>query len=299
MTGTGTQADPYIVDTWADFVTAVGKSGVYVECAEGAVWDMNDIAPNGVGQVSVLAKSVNGNGTAIKSIFKNGGVVFAITSICTVSGFNITSFLVENGAALFRISCGSRVDCYLRNMRFSGMVTDSYFVISGGEYDNSYSRPIVYNSSFNIIFQGNSAFSRLKANSFPNAIDLYYCNVKFSGASTHTGATGTSIGYNAIAFHNCLVTGNNPFLNICIDGTPSSSYWWAWHSEYSVFNFVCESTQKINVLYSSRNQSSVCLINSDKLNGATVSAQNIKQVTEEQLGSASYLQSIGFPIGVE
>ena len=285
MTGTGTQADPYIVDTWADFVTAVGKSDVY-------------IAPNGVGQVSVLAKSVNGNGTAIKNIFKNGGVVFAITSSCTVSGFNITSFLVENGAALFRISCGSRVDCYLRNMRFSGMVTDSYFVISGSEYDNSYSRPIVYNSSFNIIFQGNSAFSRLRANSFPNAIDLYYCNVKFSGASTHTGATNTSIGYNAIAFHNCIVTGNNPFLNICIDGTPSSSYWWAWHSEYSAFDFVCESTQKINVLYS-QNQSSLCLINSDKLNGATVSAQNIKQVTEEQLGSASYLQSIGFPIGVD
>lgn len=67
MTGTGTQADPYIVDTWADFVTAVGKSDVYVECAEGTVWNMNDIAPDGINsRINIYAKSISGNGVIIK-----------------------------------------------------------------------------------------------------------------------------------------------------------------------------------------------------------------------------------------
>ena len=49
MTGTGTQTDPYIVDNWADFVTALGTSGAYVSFPEvGGVLDMNDIAPEGL-----------------------------------------------------------------------------------------------------------------------------------------------------------------------------------------------------------------------------------------------------------
>ena len=79
MTGIGTQADPYIVDTWADFVTAVGKSDAYVECAEGAVWDMNDIASEGISaEVNINCKSVEGNGVTVKNLFfkSNGKLSF-------------------------------------------------------------------------------------------------------------------------------------------------------------------------------------------------------------------------------
>ena len=49
MTGTGTQTDPYIVDNWADLVTALGTSGAYVSFPEGGgVISMNDIAPEGL-----------------------------------------------------------------------------------------------------------------------------------------------------------------------------------------------------------------------------------------------------------
>jgi hypothetical protein len=48
MTGSGTQADPYIVDNWADFLTAATIStDTYTEFAEGTVIDINDVQPEG------------------------------------------------------------------------------------------------------------------------------------------------------------------------------------------------------------------------------------------------------------
>ena len=73
MTGTGTQADPYIPASWSEFVTAIGTSNAYVALAEGTVWDMNEIAPTGVGLITVNAVSIAGNGAEIKNLFFNNG----------------------------------------------------------------------------------------------------------------------------------------------------------------------------------------------------------------------------------
>ena len=60
MTGTGTQTDPYMVSDWEEFVTAVGKTDVYVECSKNAVWDMNNIAPDGIkSPITMYAANIN------------------------------------------------------------------------------------------------------------------------------------------------------------------------------------------------------------------------------------------------
>lgn len=98
MTGTGTQADPYIVDTWADFVTAVGKSDVYVECAEGTVWDMNDIAPDGIkSRINIYAKSINGNGVIIKKLYFTSNASFFFANSTSVTGVDFLDSLIESG----------------------------------------------------------------------------------------------------------------------------------------------------------------------------------------------------------
>lgn len=291
MTGTGTQADPYIVDTWADFVTAVGKSDVYVECAEGTVWDMNDIAPDGINsRINIYAKSISGNGAIIKKTYFTSNGSFFFANSTSVTGVDFLDSLIESGTFIYRAGAATFQEC-----RFSGIIQDSTFF-----YNTANSSAYIKRSSINLQFQGNSLLccGYYVGNGIGGRpIICENCNVRLSGSST-ISSTITSYDsnykYNLITFENCLISGVNPFKYLYVS--------WAWtsgtySSKYSVFDIVCSSGQSI--INAPRYSSIVnCIINSDKLNGATVDTA-IKKVTDDQLHDASYLQSIGFPIGVE
>jgi hypothetical protein len=293
MTGTGTQADPYIVDTWADFVTAVGKSDVYVECAEGTVWDMNDIAPDGISsRINIYAKSINGNGVIIKKLYFTSNASFFFANSTSVTGVDFLDSLVESGTFIYRSGSATFQEC-----RFSGIIQDSIFF-----YNTANSSAYIKRSSINLQFQGNSLFcnGHYAGGIGGRGLNLSFCNVSFSGKSANSSAItnySQANKYNLVGFDNCLVSGTNPFkfLYVCWDSTYSN---YNIGSNYSVFDIIFESGQIItnapNRIYSTTN----CLINSDKLNGAEVLSA-FTRVTDDQLHDATYLQSIGFPIGVE
>lgn len=291
MTGTGTQADPYIVDTWADFVTAVGKSDAYVECAEGTVWDMNDIAPDGISsKINIYAKSINGNGVIIKKLYFTSNASFFFANSTSVTGVDFLDSLVESGTFIYRSGSATFQEC-----RFSGIIQDSTFF-----YNTANSSAYIKRSSINLQFQGNSLLccGYYVGNGIGGRpIICENCNVRLSGSSTNSSTItsyDSNYKYNLITFENCIISGVNPFKYLYVS--------WAWSSgtyssKYSVFDIVCSSGQSI--INAPRYSSIVnCIINSDKLNGATVDTA-IKKVTDDQLHDASYLQSIGFPIGVE
>lgn len=290
MTGTGTQADPYIVDTWADFVTAVGKSDVYVECAEGVVWDMNDIAPDGINsRINIYAKSISGNGAIIKKTYFTSNGSFFFANSTSVTGVDFLDSLIESGTFIYRAGAATFQEC-----RFSGIIQDSTFF-----YNTANSSAYIKRSSINLQFQGNSLLccGYYVGNGIGGRpIICENCNVRLSGSSTNSSkitSYDSNYKYNLITFENCLISGVNPFKYLYVS--------WAWSSgtyssKYSVFDIVCSSGQSI--INAPRYSSIVnCIINSDKLNGATVDTA-IKKVTDDQLHDASYLQSIGFPIGV-
>lgn len=290
MTGTGTQADPYIVDTWADFVTAVGKSDVYVECAEGTVWDMNDIAPDGINsRINIYAKSISGNGVIIKKTYFTSNGSFYFANSTSVTGVDFLDSLIESGTFIYRAGAATFQEC-----RFSGIIQDSTFF-----YNTANSSAYIKRSSINLQFQGNSLLccGYYVGNGIGGRpIICENCNVRLSGSSTNSSTItsyDSNYKYNLITFENCLISGVNPFKYLYVS--------WAWSSgtyssKYSVFDIVCSSGQFIT---NAPRYSSIvnCIINSDKLNGATVDTA-IKKVTDDQLHDASYLQSIGFPIGV-
>ena len=293
MTGTGTQADPYIVDTWADFVTAVGKSGVYVECAEGAVWDMNDIASEGISaEVNINCKSVEGNGVTVKNLFFTSNGKLSFKSEVAFTNVNFLNFLVENGRF---INVAGSSSPSISKCKFSGVVQDSNFAY------NAQSKILDINRcSLNLQFQGNSLLycGYYVGNGIGGlGLKCQNCNVRLSGSSTNSSTIksyDSNYKYNLITFESCLISGVNPFKYLYVS--------WAWSSgtyssKYSVFDIVCSSGQFIT---NAPRYSSIvnCIINSDKLNGATVDTA-IKKVTDDQLHDALYLQSIGFPIGVE
>ena len=291
MTGTGTQADPYIVDTWADFVTAVGKSDVYVECAEGTVWDMNDIAPDGISsRINIYAKSINGNGVIIKKLYFTSNASFFFANSTSVTGVDFLDSLVESGTFIYRSGSAMFQEC-----RFSGIIQDSTFF-----YNTANSSAYIKRSSINLQFQGNSLLCcgyYVGNGTGGRPIICENCNVRLSGNSTHSSAItsyDSTYKYNLILFDNCFISGVNPFKYLYDSWRWSSG---TYSSKYSVFDIVCSSGQSI--INAPRYSSIVnCIINSDKLNGATVDTA-IKKVTDDQLHDASYLQSIGFPIGVE
>ena len=73
MTGTGTQADPFIVDNWPDFVTAVGTYDAYVEFPDGGgVIDMNNVAPTGIPEITLACASIEGNDWIIQNLYCKG-----------------------------------------------------------------------------------------------------------------------------------------------------------------------------------------------------------------------------------
>lgn len=290
MTGTGTQADPYIVDTWADFVTAVGKSDAYVECAEGTVWDMNDIAPDGINsRINIYAKSISGNGAIIKKTYFTSNGSFFFANSTSVTGVDFLDSLIESGTFIYRAGAATFQEC-----RFSGIIQDSTFF-----YNTANSSAYIKRSSINLQFQGNSLLccGYYVGNGIGGRpIICQNCNVRLSGSSTNSSTItsyDSNYKYNLITFENCLISGVNPFKYLYVS--------WAWSSgtyssKYSVFDIVCSSGQFVT---NAPRYSSIvnCIINSDKLNGATVDTA-IKKVTDDQLHDASYLQSIGFPIGV-
>lgn len=129
MTGTGTQADPYIVDSWPDFVTAVGKSGAYVKVVPGLTWDMNEIASDGISTLAINCASINGNGLKILALRATGDLL-TINHAVTIRNTSILSFTANR----MIFGAGSVQNWYIRHYIsciFTGNVSGDYVIRSG------------------------------------------------------------------------------------------------------------------------------------------------------------------------
>lgn len=262
ITGTGTQADPYIVDTWSDFVTAVGTSGAYVEVVQGAVWDTNDIAPEGMPTVNVNATHVDGKGLEIKNaridqIFFD--CLSTTTAGVTVENISITNFLASSSVIYKR----GDYPLYFKNLILSGIQTSGKTIYRTGG-DRIYFRSNELNGcGFFIDYSGGDMMN--------DSARIHYkdCIFYLDG----NGYLGIN---NAIDFvaENCYVYGK---IKEC--------------------HFYSGSAKNIINAYAdliANGGTNVAIINADKCDNVTTGTS----VTDEQMKDAAYLNSIGFPIGV-
>ena len=105
ITGTGTQADPYVVSTWADLVTKAAESSVYIKL--GADIDLNDEYPEGITSGCDLAcAEIDGDSYKIKNISAtNKAYIFHASYNCTLKNVDFTnSLLTAVRFALFTLS---------------------------------------------------------------------------------------------------------------------------------------------------------------------------------------------------
>ena len=268
MTGTGTQADPYIVDTWPDFVAAVGTTGAYVEVVPGTVWDMNEIAPLGAGTVSINCAEINGNGAVIKAANITSDLL-QFGHSCTVRRLNILDF--DGKAIVMRVSGGATAT--LKKCSVTGIfnaVHSSIFYSDSGQIvftadEPEYPGEKELGSMIDIISNNGSGICG--AYYAGTALSLRYTNLHY------VGDFNGSAYRHGVSVSDSLITG-----------------------ELNNAEFVSIRRTEINASGTLSSSSAVqTLVNSSK---ATIASGDFTAVTPEQMTDPVYLQSIGFPIGV-
>lgn len=261
MTGTGTQADPYIVGTWDELVTACSSYGVYVRL--GADIDMNDEYPEGITSGCDLnCCELDGDGHRIKNISaKNKAYIFhASYSTISIKNIDFANTLLTLDASNPGISFF--IDAQNRTVNFYLCTFSGRWVGTG--YTTYISRGVVTftRCAFNIEMQG--AFRTTYED---NWFIFDYTNAKFTGSFTS---------YLYFVLKNSYLTGTL---------TGGNSVWLVTGSTSSVIDAECPAVNG--------NSADHCLANSDKVSESISVAT---PVTTAQLTDAAYLDSIGFPI---
>lgn len=259
MTGTGTQADPYIVDTWPDFVTAVGTTGAYVEVAPDTEWDFNNIAPEGAPTVTVTAAHINGYGCILKNVrAEDTFLSFAGGNAAEVENLRITDFIANAPILYF---AGKRT------ITFRGVV------LTGTQ---SYSGTIYRGSSSYIVFEANSDYGcGFRVNC--RGGDLFGGSYSYTFSDTFFGLSGGNVGLSA------ALCGS--LINCYIEGECGTVYTLR-SSRNTIVNCAAQTVDA---------RGANMLANSDKCSNITSGTS----VTDEQLRDPVYLASIDFPIGGE
>ncbi len=176
MNGTGTQTTPYIPENWGEFVTAVGTTGAYVSLPEGGgTFNMNEIAPAGVGEIKINCAEINGNGWTIHSPY-NMEISVGSAMTRNIYSLNITNFLNERSGGNL-ICAGEDSPVNLHNCRISGKKISSgnHAVFANGVYLNS--------CGINIAFGGNEC--RLFKHAYYRRNWGYFCTAQLD----YTGCT--------------------------------------------------------------------------------------------------------------
>lgn len=286
MTGTGTQNDPFIVDNWPDFVTAIGTTGAYVEFPEGGGnIDMNNYAPLGIPTIEIRCTSIKGNNWTISNLYCAGHSAFYNLSSVTISDLQFLDFyFTDQGPSrrYFFDSDDNRRAYYFDKCTFSGIaIGESPY--SSDTWNSIFRQAYVWLicqlrcCSMNIQINGQM---RLIYNTLDYGANyVEFCNIKLSGTSKKIS--------DKVDYLNCYITG-------ALSDT-------AFNAEYGSANY-----NVVNVDFSGAStfectgrSGAINLINTDLLPaGATIGAGFIG-VTTEQLRDAAYLSSLGFPIGVD
>lgn len=294
MTGTGTQADPFIVDNWEDFVTAVGTVDAYIQFPEGGgVIDLNDIAPQGIPEISASCKSITGNDWIIQNLYCRGHRGFSTVrgKYVSIDKLHFLNFFFDDGGeriqfgTLFSSSEEERQGYYFNECKFSGLMNCTYYNSSEPyrmnslfAQDNYWLKCRVIRCSINVKLNGHALL--LSGSSYTHEDNrIEYCNIKVSGTSPLWTVDGD--------YRNCLVSGDS--VAAAFDAIRGSSN----------FNVINVDFTRADSFSCTGRSGAVNLINTDLLpSGATIGTGFIG-VTTAQLKDAQYLASLGFPIGVD
>ena len=248
------------VTNWAEFVDAVAVSGDTVVLPQGDRWDMNTIAPEGVtGNITVACEKIVGNGTMIMNGHFYGSFQVSGTEI---DDLHIISFLSE---VLIQ---NSNTPTYDRCM-FSGLIANSGRLVATGNATWNRCAVNVESQSTNNAASGQDVFTGT----------VNYCRIIYHAANIGTiRFSGFSNSEFVFYCPQCTKIYVEQLVNCTIRGSLSACTYVGY--------------------YSYKYGSSTNIVNMDDLaEGAQLKFTALVGVTDTQMKDASYLASLGFPIG--
>lgn len=298
MTGTGTQADPYIVDTWSDFVTAVGTSGAYVEIVPDTVWDMNDISPEGV-TINWNCTSLQGNGAVIARPTILEGSMLNIGGSCqNIENIRMEKAIVNNGNFISYGQSSNTVT--IKNSFISVVLYDSIFE---NHYKTGDTNFTIDTSIISITGYGDSF---MQANSTSNNYNqrLVMINSRLElGGEYPTASPPTDNRHGLVRLVNSKISGQDgnpigicPFSILILSAYNASGSNRRYRSTTSTINCRVGSNTSILAAANASYKLDKIVINSTFVEeGATIDSSAI-MVTDEEMQDPEYLASKGFPI---
>lgn len=281
-TGTGTAQDPFIVDTWADFITAVGTADAYVEVdtSQISVWEFPREVPSGLSSaVTWTAASVDGKGLTIKGLFGSAARWFTGTTASTKIISNLNLLDMAKTSATTGIFQGRAIEC--RNCEFSGIIEGGYFFESYSGGTMTFTTGVLGNNdpkgcSFTLKFSGDSRFSAATTNS--GAPKFYHSVLNLDGTSTSSTAQHFNL-------NDSKIIGGMPWNSLTLQSSSGGQ------------NVIDADIENISAYTNS--SGTVCLINTDKLASGLSVPSGFTGVTTAQMLNAAYLESVGFHVEVE
>lgn len=264
MTGSGTENDPYIVETWEEFVSAFNASSKYITFPDDTILDFNEIQ-NYSRKLTGRYNTVLGNGVNFRNITLETGAFISATNKNTFDNMRFTN-LYFTGDASFISSSNNNDWCYFINCQFAG------------------------------VFQGNSKFNDSGDNLyFGKSLTSVGCgiNLKLSEQAVFRASAYSCYCYNCQLTLDCESSATDrsfDIYNSLIEGNIGGA-------NRSIWAVNCVLNANIETTFTNTNTGKVSVANADKI-GENGAVNGFAAVTSEQLKNAEYLSSIGFPIGV-
>ena len=267
VTGTGTQADPYVVTTYAELVNTASTFRVYIKVGNDI--NITDEYPDGDMPTLQVNSPIDGDGHVISNWYRTvGALIIAITDANHVDNLTIKNIYVTYYGSIFNLSTNSYWK--FNNCKFSGYVR-------GNLYNDSTPYNHFKNCSFNIKTGEDATYAYIMNSNCLNC----YIHIHF----TQEGGYGL-FGNNAKVENSYIeVTADDSVKNIVNIG-----YFGA------VTNCVIDSYLTTSQSLESYSSSALSIVNSTHAPNYTVSGK-LALVDDEHWLDTAYLASIGFNAG--
>lgn len=277
ISGTGTQADPYIVSTWEEIVGQCGIADVYVKCIPNLEINMNTLYRFGATSITLNCAEWDGNGVVIKNGYWHNAPIFTMLVDVNVTKVikNISFLNTYTDTHLFQMTSAYGMLLHLMNVTITGFHTGSNPIFRIDPKQGNVPT-LLEGCSFNLN-NPNGAVGGSHYSDYHPTFDN--CFIKWNG--TNFGGDSSS-----------------PILKSCrIDGkigaSPNLTYLY-YTSSNSIIN---ASGAQISWTGSNAGTSHV-IYNSDLISSGSQQG-GVTGLTTEQLKDASTVAATGFPIYVE
>jgi hypothetical protein len=284
MTGSGTQADPYIITTWEELIDTTNRTTTDFCEWQGGDVDLNNIKPEGYTDSVVINGIIDFKNATIKNLHTitgNTPIVFAFGTNGYIKNLNLLNcFFTGNYSYAIQFGKDMSSNMYLENLRigifldYTGDANSDCRII-GTSPDSMYYRSVFQKCSFNF----RSDTQSIVRLAYGQKQGFYDCQFDFDIKSKD--------GYNVTYMTNsdCDVY-HSRIKGRYIGQTEETKNFTGINNHSNIYLFNEGS-------YTARSQG-ITIYNSDT---CTVAGTNVKGCTSAQMADTAYLKSIGFAIG--